>query len=42
MVFGKNDLPDGLRMLDGYYNFLSDLSRVFLIIVSKNFKSRRI
>jgi hypothetical protein len=41
MIFGKNDLIDGARMLDGYYNFLSDLSRFFLIIVSKNLKFRR-
>jgi len=29
-------------MLDAYYNFLSDLSRAFLVIVSKNFEFRRV
>jgi len=27
--FGKKRLPDGLTMLDGYYNFLRDLLRLY-------------
>ena len=27
--FWKKRLPDGLTMLDGYYNFLRDLLRLF-------------